>query len=153
MLLFAVTVLLALVTYILFEAPYRSLFRYYLESPRIISFMLPITHANGGNKPIGNGGLYSKQSMMMNLNPNFLFSPHYNLVTNINSRTNSEASSLANYSLANQSTAVSSSTNTAPNTDLNKKTLIPKSISSVSMAPNGEIERDFNNNKNPGEAY
>ena len=154
--LFVFTAVISLVAYLLFEAPYRALFRYYLESPRIITFVLPVVNANGG-KPNGNAS-FSKGSML-NLNPNFLFSPHYNLVTNISSRAESETSSLANYSLGAQPTVTIGTTATqgvnSPTGATNATGCpISKSISSVSMLPNGDIvDRDLNNNKHSGEAY
>lgn len=154
--LFVFTVLLSIVTYLLFEAPYRALFRYYLESPRILHFMLPVVNANGG-KPSGSS---FGQGSMLNLNPNFLFSPHYNLVTNLSSRAESEASSLANYSIGPPTIKVGNASSVPINSQP-PPTVLHKSVSAVSMVPNGEIirencptiESDFNNNKNPGEAY
>ena len=144
--------------------------------------MLPVVNANGG-KPNGNGnGMPFSKGSMLNLNPNFLFSPHYNMVTNLSSRCESEASSLANFSMGSPTITAGSGGDQVlsaqpppPTTNLSTTTAagnnnsaavgaaavanaagstssIPKSVSSISMVPNGEVA-DFNNNKNSGEAY
>lgn len=145
------TIFCSLITYFLFEAPYRSLYRYYFESPRLLSLLSPTLHLNGSNGKagfsnpalnldgdlrlgannhnnngngvlasgvaVGNGAetrvqingvshtspnsdpssKASKKIKSRELNPNFLFSPHYNLVTNASSRAESENSSLSNF--------------------------------------------------------
>lgn len=45
-----------------------------------------------------------------------------------------------------------STSSPAPSTPPTPSTSIPKSVSAISMVPNGEVA-DFNNNKNSGEAY
>lgn len=163
-------------SYLLFEAPYRALFRYYLESPRVLNYMLPVVNINGG-KANGGGGMGFSKGSMLNLNPNFLFSPHYNMVTNMSSRCESEASSLANFSMGGPTTLnvasaasndqgqggstnvgqtslsiISPVSTTSPAPSTPSTSSIPKSVSAISMVPNGEVA-DFNNNKNSGEAY
>ena len=133
---FVVTLFLSIFTYFVFEAPYRSLYRYYFESPRILSLLSPMLQmngssgdknrpninlpasgsingdnnnnnvangiritANGGNRANGKSSNSQKRLHSRELNPNFLFSPHYNLVTNVSSRAESETNSLSNFTM------------------------------------------------------
>lgn len=102
--------------------------------------MLPIVaNVNGENgKSMGMSSNFGKQSML-NMNPNFLFSPHYNMVTNLSSRAESETSSLANVSVCNQS--VTQNHNSMMQSCNGQRS---KSISSVTIEPMDV--QDLNNN-------
>lgn len=136
--LFIVTTVLSLLTYLLFEAPVRSLFRYYFESPRTLSLILPSAQNNdynGTDRGQAEELSYKKEFQM---NPHFLFSPHYNMITNVSSRAESAASSVYNFPMHNNNSSSTNNTNKTGSEASNS----PKH-SVVVMSPN---VNDLNNN-------